>query len=151
MQQVLFRKIVQTKWVRHREICSGSRTTALPCLSRLLSSVPVFSSRHWIHLRLLFQAYNIHVNGVLHCRVRYSQLLSLHEQVRLQTLSGALGAEMHVRGAQKLAQMPGHPSSVTFLSSPQRRRRRASLHDTQSQQIQAFRAFFSSNSSRICM
>lgn len=30
------------------------------------------------------QAYNIHVNGVLHCRVRYSQLLGLHEQVRLQ-------------------------------------------------------------------
>lgn len=27
------------------------------------------------------QAYNIHVNGVLHCRVRYSQLLGLHEQV----------------------------------------------------------------------
>lgn len=32
------------------------------------------------------QAYNIHVNGVLHCRVRYSQLLGLHEQV------GSLGA-----------------------------------------------------------
>lgn len=29
------------------------------------------------------QAYNIHVNGVLHCRVRYSQLLGLHEQVGL--------------------------------------------------------------------
>lgn len=29
------------------------------------------------------QAYNIHVNGVLHCRVRYSQLLGLHEQVSL--------------------------------------------------------------------
>uniref|UniRef100_A0A8C3I0V6 PX domain-containing protein n=1 Tax=Chrysemys picta bellii TaxID=8478 RepID=A0A8C3I0V6_CHRPI len=28
------------------------------------------------------QAYNIHVNGVLHCRVRYSQLLGLHEQLR---------------------------------------------------------------------
>uniref|UniRef100_A0A8C5EDL6 Uncharacterized protein n=1 Tax=Gouania willdenowi TaxID=441366 RepID=A0A8C5EDL6_GOUWI len=27
-----------------------------------------------------FVAYNIHVNGVLHCRVRYSQLLGLHEQ-----------------------------------------------------------------------
>ncbi|NWT06928.1 SNX17 protein, partial [Mionectes macconnelli] len=27
-------------------------------------------------------AYNIHVNGVLHCRVRYSQLLGLHEQLR---------------------------------------------------------------------
>ena len=31
--------------------------------------------------RLSPQAYNIHVNGVLHCRVRYSQLLGLHEQV----------------------------------------------------------------------
>uniref|UniRef100_A0A3B5LFU6 PX domain-containing protein n=1 Tax=Xiphophorus couchianus TaxID=32473 RepID=A0A3B5LFU6_9TELE len=30
-----------------------------------------------------YVAYNIHVNGVLHCRVRYSQLLGLHEQVRL--------------------------------------------------------------------
>ena len=30
------------------------------------------------------QAYNIHVNGVLHCRVRYSQLLGLHEQVSLK-------------------------------------------------------------------
>uniref|UniRef100_A0A673W8B4 Sorting nexin 17 n=1 Tax=Salmo trutta TaxID=8032 RepID=A0A673W8B4_SALTR len=27
-------------------------------------------------------AYNIHVNGVLHCRVRYSQLLGLHEQIK---------------------------------------------------------------------
>uniref|UniRef100_A0A8C5C187 Sorting nexin-17 n=1 Tax=Gadus morhua TaxID=8049 RepID=A0A8C5C187_GADMO len=28
------------------------------------------------------QAYNIHVNGVLHCRLRYSQLLGLHEQIK---------------------------------------------------------------------
>uniref|UniRef100_A0A671RFW7 Sorting nexin-17 n=1 Tax=Sinocyclocheilus anshuiensis TaxID=1608454 RepID=A0A671RFW7_9TELE len=28
-----------------------------------------------------YVAYNIHVNGVLHCRVRYSQLLGLHEQI----------------------------------------------------------------------
>uniref|UniRef100_A0A8D0CG79 Sorting nexin-17 n=1 Tax=Scleropages formosus TaxID=113540 RepID=A0A8D0CG79_SCLFO len=27
-------------------------------------------------------AYNIHVNGVLHCRVRYSELLGLHEQIK---------------------------------------------------------------------
>lgn len=27
-------------------------------------------------------AYNIHVNGVLHCRVRYSQLLGVHEQLK---------------------------------------------------------------------
>lgn len=38
----------------------------------LLGSDPRLSS---------LQAYNIHVNGVLHCRVRYSQLLGLHEQV----------------------------------------------------------------------
>ncbi|XP_061668811.1 sorting nexin-17 isoform X2 [Syngnathoides biaculeatus] len=29
-----------------------------------------------------YVAYNIHVNGVLHCRVRYSQLLGLHEQMK---------------------------------------------------------------------
>uniref|UniRef100_UPI00398F53F6 sorting nexin-17 isoform X5 n=1 Tax=Pristiophorus japonicus TaxID=55135 RepID=UPI00398F53F6 len=29
-----------------------------------------------------YVAYNIHVNGVLHCRVRYSQLYGLHEQLR---------------------------------------------------------------------
>nr|XP_048702118.1 sorting nexin-17 isoform X1 [Caretta caretta] len=28
------------------------------------------------------RAYNVHVNGVLHCRVRYRQLLGLHEQLR---------------------------------------------------------------------
>ncbi|KAM9354385.1 sorting nexin-17 [Pholidichthys leucotaenia] len=29
-----------------------------------------------------YVAYNIHVNGVLHCRVRYSQLFGLHEQIK---------------------------------------------------------------------
>ncbi|XP_007891171.1 sorting nexin-17 isoform X1 [Callorhinchus milii] len=29
-----------------------------------------------------YVAYNIHVNGVLHCRVRFSQLYGLHEQLR---------------------------------------------------------------------
>ncbi|XP_041043375.1 sorting nexin-17 isoform X1 [Carcharodon carcharias] len=29
-----------------------------------------------------YVAYNIHVNGVLHCRVRYSELYGLHEQLR---------------------------------------------------------------------
>ncbi|XP_032876882.1 sorting nexin-17 isoform X3 [Amblyraja radiata] len=29
-----------------------------------------------------YVAYSIHVNGVLHCRVRYSQLYGLHEQLR---------------------------------------------------------------------
>uniref|UniRef100_A0A8C6NHJ0 Sorting nexin-17 n=1 Tax=Nothobranchius furzeri TaxID=105023 RepID=A0A8C6NHJ0_NOTFU len=33
-------------------------------------------------LQTLMKAYNIHVNGVLHCRVRYSQLLGLHEQIK---------------------------------------------------------------------
>ncbi|XP_046877206.1 sorting nexin-17 isoform X2 [Hypomesus transpacificus] len=32
--------------------------------------------------RSTYVAYNIHVNGVLHCRVRYSQLLGLHEQIK---------------------------------------------------------------------
>ncbi|XP_068135893.1 sorting nexin-17 isoform X1 [Hyperolius riggenbachi] len=29
-----------------------------------------------------YVAFNIHVNGVLHCKVRYSQLLGLHDQLR---------------------------------------------------------------------
>lgn len=29
-----------------------------------------------------YVAFNIHVNGVLHCRLRYSQLLGLHEQIK---------------------------------------------------------------------
>lgn len=29
-----------------------------------------------------YVAYNVHVNGVLHCRLRYSQLLGLHEQIK---------------------------------------------------------------------
>uniref|UniRef100_A0A3P8XI35 Sorting nexin-17 n=1 Tax=Esox lucius TaxID=8010 RepID=A0A3P8XI35_ESOLU len=33
-------------------------------------------------VQLTMKAYNIHVNGVLHCRVRYSQLLGLHEQIK---------------------------------------------------------------------
>uniref|UniRef100_A0A4W5K8C1 PX domain-containing protein n=1 Tax=Hucho hucho TaxID=62062 RepID=A0A4W5K8C1_9TELE len=30
----------------------------------------------------LLQAFNIHVNSVLHCQVRYSQLLGLHQQIK---------------------------------------------------------------------
>uniref|UniRef100_A0A8C4ZII3 Sorting nexin-17 n=1 Tax=Gadus morhua TaxID=8049 RepID=A0A8C4ZII3_GADMO len=37
---------------------------------------------HNTSLRSSFKAYNIHVNGVLHCRLRYSQLLGLHEQIK---------------------------------------------------------------------
>ena len=29
-----------------------------------------------------FQSFNIHINGVFHCTVRYSLLYSFHEQVR---------------------------------------------------------------------
>lgn len=43
-----------------------------------------FSPHILIGAHFFSQAYNIHVNGVLHCRVRYSQLLGLHEQVSLQ-------------------------------------------------------------------
>ncbi|MEQ2300629.1 Sorting nexin-17 [Ameca splendens] len=38
----------------------------------------IFYSKNWF----CGKAYNIHVNGVLHCRVRYSQLLGLHEQIK---------------------------------------------------------------------
>uniref|UniRef100_A0A8D0CT28 Sorting nexin 17 n=1 Tax=Sander lucioperca TaxID=283035 RepID=A0A8D0CT28_SANLU len=38
------------------------------------------------------QAYNIHVNGVLHCRVRYSQLLGLHEQIKKEYGSNVVPA-----------------------------------------------------------
>uniref|UniRef100_A0A8D3AJ61 Sorting nexin 17 n=1 Tax=Scophthalmus maximus TaxID=52904 RepID=A0A8D3AJ61_SCOMX len=39
-----------------------------------------------------FVAYNIHVNGVLHCRVRYSQLLGLHEQIKKEYGSNVVPA-----------------------------------------------------------
>uniref|UniRef100_A0AAY4AYH8 PX domain-containing protein n=1 Tax=Denticeps clupeoides TaxID=299321 RepID=A0AAY4AYH8_9TELE len=55
----------------------------------MLHHIVVFSvmeMEHLMHNGFLFashpQAYNIHVNGVLHCRVRYSQLLGLHEQIK---------------------------------------------------------------------
>uniref|UniRef100_A0A8C4EQJ5 Sorting nexin-17 n=1 Tax=Dicentrarchus labrax TaxID=13489 RepID=A0A8C4EQJ5_DICLA len=38
------------------------------------------------------RAYNIHVNGVLHCRVRYSQLLGLHEQIKKEYGSNVVPA-----------------------------------------------------------
>ncbi|XP_069743301.1 sorting nexin-17 isoform X2 [Narcine bancroftii] len=37
-----------------------------------------------------YVAYNIHVNGVLHCRVRYRQLYGLHEQLRKEYGSNVL-------------------------------------------------------------
>lgn len=64
------------------------------------------------------QAYNIHVNGVLHCRVRYSQLLGLHEQVGLPSKhSVSLCALLCTCVALKASSMAPHPSSVTFPSS----------------------------------
>ncbi|XP_064196985.1 sorting nexin-17 isoform X2 [Anguilla rostrata] len=39
-----------------------------------------------------YVAYNIHVNGVLHCRVRYSQLLGLHEQMKREYGSSVVPA-----------------------------------------------------------
>ena len=40
---------------------------------------------HWLSdiiFIFAFQAYNVHINGVFHCTVRYRQLHSLHEQLR---------------------------------------------------------------------
>ncbi|XP_017506134.1 sorting nexin-17 isoform X2 [Manis javanica] len=45
-------------------------------------SIPETESRSGDSGGSAYVAYNIHVNGVLHCRVRYSQLLGLHEQLR---------------------------------------------------------------------
>uniref|UniRef100_A0A6I8NRF2 Sorting nexin-17 n=1 Tax=Ornithorhynchus anatinus TaxID=9258 RepID=A0A6I8NRF2_ORNAN len=45
-------------------------------------SIPETESRSGDGGGSAYVAYNIHVNGVLHCRVRYSQLLGLHEQLR---------------------------------------------------------------------
>uniref|UniRef100_A0A669F1B7 Sorting nexin-17 n=1 Tax=Oreochromis niloticus TaxID=8128 RepID=A0A669F1B7_ORENI len=47
---------------------------------------------HSLSLCLSPQAYNIHVNGVLHCRVRYSQLLGLHEQIKKEYGSNVVPA-----------------------------------------------------------
>lgn len=72
---------------------TGSIPGSLGALLRricLATSGQVSVGKRWFGLRPLSvclflcpQAYNIHVNGVLHCRVRYSQLLGLHEQVGL--------------------------------------------------------------------
>ncbi|KAM7061029.1 sorting nexin-17 isoform 2-T2 [Acridotheres tristis] len=45
-------------------------------------SIPETETRAGDSGAAAYVAYNIHVNGVLHCRVRYSQLLGLHEQLR---------------------------------------------------------------------
>lgn len=44
-----------------------------------------FSPSNWLLTTrfpyIFFQAYNIHINGLFHCTVRYKQLLNLHEQL----------------------------------------------------------------------
>ncbi|XP_048371637.1 sorting nexin-17 isoform X1 [Sphaerodactylus townsendi] len=45
-------------------------------------SIPETETRAGEGGNAAYVAYNIHVNGVLHCQVRYSQLLGLHEQLR---------------------------------------------------------------------
>lgn len=84
-------------WVFCLEPGPGGKNRLNPGKSRsvaqtdcLAASGQVSVGKRWFGLRPLSvclflcpQAYNIHVNGVLHCRVRYSQLLGLHEQVGL--------------------------------------------------------------------
>ena len=64
-------------------------------------------------MKLLFQAYNIHINGVFHCTLRYRQLHSLHQQ---------LSKEL---GASTLPPFP--PKKLLPLTSPQIEERRISL------------------------
>lgn len=55
-------------------------------------SIPETESRSGDSGGSTYVAYNIHVNGVLHCRVRYSQLLGLHEQLRKEYGANVLPA-----------------------------------------------------------
>ena len=55
-------------------------------------SIPETESRSGDSGGPAYVAYNIHVNGVLHCRVRYSQLLGLHEQLRKEYGANVLPA-----------------------------------------------------------
>ncbi|XP_029087717.1 sorting nexin-17 isoform X2 [Monodon monoceros] len=55
-------------------------------------SIPETESRSGDSGGSAYVAYNIHVNGVLHCRVRYSQLLGLHEQLRKEYGANVLPA-----------------------------------------------------------
>ncbi|CAL4091031.1 unnamed protein product, partial [Meganyctiphanes norvegica] len=61
----------------------------------------------------IFLAYNIHINGVFHCTVRYRQLHSLHEQLRREL------------GSSTLPSFP--PKKLLPLSPQQTEERRASL------------------------
>jgi sorting nexin-17 len=59
------------------------------------------------------QGYNIHINGVFHCTVRYRQLHNLHEQLKKEY------------GANNLPVFP--PKKLLPLSSSQLEERRAML------------------------
>lgn len=60
-----------------------------------------------------FQGYNIHVNGVFHCTVRYRQLHNFHEQLKKEF------------GVNNLPVFP--PKKLLPLSSNQLEERRISL------------------------
>lgn len=60
-----------------------------------------------------FQAYNIHINGVFHCTMRYRQLHSLHEQLKKDL------------GGSTLPPFP--PKKLLPLSPTQTEERRATL------------------------
>jgi hypothetical protein len=61
----------------------------------------------------IMQGYNIHINGVFHCTVRYRQLHNLHEQLKKEY------------GANNLPVFP--PKKLLPLSSTQLEERRAML------------------------
>jgi hypothetical protein len=61
----------------------------------------------------IIQGYNIHINGVFHCTVRYRQLHNLHEQLKKEY------------GANNLPVFP--PKKLLPLSSSQLEERRAML------------------------
>lgn len=146
MQHILSLPITQTKTHRSHK----SRVLVPELLLYLL-----FILAHWqcrsVDFHFLLQAYNIHVNGVLHCRVRYSQLLSLHEQVSLQTLMElwSRNTHTHTRGAQSC--LNARTFSQHDLSSSTRNAADVpASRGSQSRRIRAL-SFLSSNSSSICM
>lgn len=53
----------------------------------------------------LFQGYNIHVNGIFHCTVRYKQLYSLYEQIKKEF--GSIAAQLPTFPAKKILPLSG--------------------------------------------